>query len=316
MNLDQRTGISDFKYLKLRYSQLNSFDRNVLLMIDEIYLSKRVEASGGQIFGLTDSFYVATTALCFMIKSFSSGYNDIVGMHPIKNLKAETQNQCFEKIMLLLHEVGFNVVGLSVDNAAANRKFYKDYLCNGVWKESIINRLTGGIVFLLFDPTHVIKNIYNNFLTRRVLELPALLSLAPESKKALFSDVEAVYKEECHKPLKIAHKLSETVIHPNRIEKVNVKLALSVLHESSIAALKEYSFLETAAVLELFAKLWSVLNVSSPNIGMRKRDIFRDPVRSPDDWKLDFLMDFSAYIIFWENAKVNFNRYISCKIYS
>ena len=26
--------------------------------------------------------------------------------------------------MLLVHEVGFNVVGISVDNAAANRKFY------------------------------------------------------------------------------------------------------------------------------------------------------------------------------------------------
>ena len=93
MNLDQRTGISDFKYLKLRYSQLNSFDRNVLLMIDEICPSKQVEASGGQVFGLTDSCEVATTALCFMIKSFSSGYKDMVGIYPIKDLKAETQNQ-------------------------------------------------------------------------------------------------------------------------------------------------------------------------------------------------------------------------------
>ena len=89
-----------------------------------------------------------------------------------------------------------------------------------------------------------------------------------------------------------------------------------MLHDSTIAALKQYGFLETAAVLELFAKLWSVLNVSSPDIGMRKRDIFHDPVRLPDDWKLDFFMDFSAYTIFWENAKVNFNCYISCKIYS
>ena len=92
-----------------------------------------------------------------------------------------------------------------------------------------------------------------------MLELPALLPLAPENKKRLFSEVEAVYKEECHKPLKIAHTLSETVIHPKGIKKVNVKFALSVLHKSTIAALKEYGFLETAAVLELFAKLWSVL---------------------------------------------------------
>ena len=79
MNLNQRTGINDFKYLSLRCSQLNSVDRNVILIIDEIYLSKRVETSGRQIFGLTKNCEVAATALCFMIKSLSSKYKDIVG---------------------------------------------------------------------------------------------------------------------------------------------------------------------------------------------------------------------------------------------
>ena len=43
MNLDQRTGLDDSDYLNIRFSKLNFFDRNVLLMIDEIYLSKCVE---------------------------------------------------------------------------------------------------------------------------------------------------------------------------------------------------------------------------------------------------------------------------------
>ena len=88
--------------------------------------------------------------------------------------------------------------------------------------------------------------------------------------------------------------------------RVQSKCTFSVLHESTIAALKQYVFLETAAVLELFAKLWSVLNVSSPDIGMRKRDIFRDPVRSPDDWKLDFFVDFWENTIFWEKREGKF----------
>ena len=37
-------------------------------MIDEIYLSKRVETSGGQVFDLTADCNTAATALCFMIK--------------------------------------------------------------------------------------------------------------------------------------------------------------------------------------------------------------------------------------------------------
>ena len=85
MNLDQRTGLDDSDYLNIRFSKLNFFDRNVLLMIDKIYLSKRVESSGGQVFGLTESCAVGATALCFMIKSLSSGYQDMVGIYPIKN---------------------------------------------------------------------------------------------------------------------------------------------------------------------------------------------------------------------------------------
>ena len=103
MKLDRTTGLDDSQYLKIRFGQLNAFDTNILLMIDEIYLSKRVENSRGEIFGLTSDCEVATTALCFMNKSLSSDYKDMVGIFPIKNLKAETQAKSFNKIMQLLH---------------------------------------------------------------------------------------------------------------------------------------------------------------------------------------------------------------------
>ena len=131
----------------MRYSQLNGFDRNVILMIDEIYVSKRIEAAGGQLFGLTEDCEVTSTALCFMIKSLSSKYQDMVCIHPVRNLEPETQKQCFDKVMHLVHEMGFSVIEISVDNAAANQKFYKDFLCNGAWKEAITNNITGGKIF-------------------------------------------------------------------------------------------------------------------------------------------------------------------------
>ena len=237
MRLDRKSGLDDTQYLRMRYSQLNAFDRNVILMIDEIYVSKRIEAAGGQIFGLTEDCEVASIALCFMIKSLSSKYRDMVCIHPVRNLKAETQKQCFDKLMHLVHEVGFNVIGISVDNAAANRKFYKASLCDGAWKGAITNNFTGGKIFYIFDLTHVIKNIYN-FLAKRVFKLPSMHCLVPAPLTASFADVEAAYNNECEKPLRIAHKLSETVLRPKSIEKVNVNLALSLLHESTINALK------------------------------------------------------------------------------
>ena len=96
--------------------------------VDEICLSKRVEASGCLVFGLTGDCNVAATALCLMIKFLSSGYKNMVAMCSIKNLGAETQKACFNKVMALLYEVGFNVIGISVDNAFFNRKFFEEFL--------------------------------------------------------------------------------------------------------------------------------------------------------------------------------------------
>ena len=246
-------------------------------MIDEIYLSKRVESSGGQVFGLTESCAVAATALCFMIKSLSSGYQDMVRMYPLKSLKAETQKACFDKVMLLVHEIGLNVIGICVDNASANKKFFKDFHCSGAWKVSIPNRYTDGKIFLIFDPIHIIKNIYNNLVNRRVFKVPGMTPILNSPLTASFADIEKVYNLECQKPLRIAHRLTEIVLKPNSIEKVNVELALTVLHESTVIGLKEYGFHETAAT-DLFLKLWNILNVSTSEIGKHKRDISRDPV--------------------------------------
>ena len=310
--MDRRTGLDDAGYFKMRFSKLNAFDRNVLLMIDEVYLSKRVEASGGQVFGLTDGCDVAATALCFMIKSLSSGYKDMVVMYPIKNLRAETQKTCFDKVMTLLHEVGFNVVAVSVDNAPANRKFFKDYLCDGTLEDSVVNSFTGGQIFLIFDPTHIIKNIYNNFLSKIFFLLPSMPPLVPNAVTAHFDDIVAVYNHECQKPLKIAHRLTETV--PKAIEKVNVKLALSVFHESTVNALKYFGYNDTASFVELFLKFWSVINVSNSSIGRRKRDYVRDPVKSPEDWKLDFLLNFAQFTALRESSQVCYACFIFLKL--
>ena len=79
---------------------------------------------------------------------------------------------------------------------------------------------------------------------------------------------------------------------------------MSILHESTISGLKHYGFCETAAAMELFSKFWSIVNVKSLTTGKHKRDIIRDVVKSPNDWKLDFLLDFEKYIQVWENSKI------------
>jgi Transposase protein len=108
--LNQNTGLDNTSYLKLWLPKPNQFDRNVLTMIDEIYVAKRVEYSSGTIQGLTADGKVASTLLCFMIKSVSSKYRDLVSMYLMAKLTAEKLGDCFKEVLSFLHSLSFNVM--------------------------------------------------------------------------------------------------------------------------------------------------------------------------------------------------------------
>ena len=91
-------------------------------------------------------------------------------------LTAAKLHSCYMEVMSLLKDIGFNVVAVSVDNAATNRKFFIDRLCAGTLKTSIIDSITGQPIFLIFDPVHDLKNIYNNFQSKKIFACPPLTS--------------------------------------------------------------------------------------------------------------------------------------------
>src|SRR6218665_3670084 len=107
--LNSGTGLDNCSYLKMRISKLNQYERTVLLIIDEIYIAKRVEYTSGEMQGLTPD-----------------------------------------------------------GSVAANRKFFTECLCNGTLQTSITDAITGQPLFLIFDPVHGFKNVYNNFQSQSV----------------------------------------------------------------------------------------------------------------------------------------------------
>jgi len=78
----------------LRVSKLTALQRNVVLIIDEIYIAKRVEYFGGEVQGLTSDGEVASTLLCFMVKSLASKYRDLVAIYSMCKLTAAKQYEC------------------------------------------------------------------------------------------------------------------------------------------------------------------------------------------------------------------------------
>ena len=266
--VDAATNVDNSAYLQLRVSKLQEHERTVLMIIDEIYVSKRIEYAGGDVIGLTADGTVASTLLCFMIKSVAGHYMDIVAVYPMDKLTASKQRECYLDVIRLLHKTPVTVIAISVDNAAANRKFYIDHLCDGTLKTSIIDSTTGQPMFLLFDPVHILKNIYNNFQRRGTFECPPMERNLPNGCSANFKHVTELFNIESTLSLKKAHKITPASLNPRNIEKTSVKLAVSIFCESTRDALQFYGnhqghpqWKTTADFISLVIKLWNVLNV-------------------------------------------------------
>ena len=307
--LDEHGGLDNESYLQLRISKLNEHERNMLLIIDEIYVAKRLEYSGGDIIGLTADGSVASTLLCFMIKSLVSKYKDIVAIFPINKLSAEKLNNCYRNVMSVLHNLPINIAAVSVDNAATNRKFLIDFLCGGSIKTFVIDEVTGQPIYIIIDPTHNLKNLYNNFQARKLFECPQMNLNLPDGCIAKFSDIVELHNLESSMALKKAHRLTPAVLAPKSVEKTSVKLAVAVFCESTRDALVHYTEHEkkpwhgTAAFISVVIKLWNVMNVKTSTKGKRKRNMSMDPVRSSEDWKLQFLAECADFLKRWEETK-------------
>lgn len=103
------------------------------------------------------------------------------------------------------------------------------------------------------------------------------------------------------------------MFNPKSIERTSTKFATAVFHESTISALRYYSnddgcstrnYNQTAAFIEYIYQYWKIINVRSPTTGRRLRDIFRDPVKSSNDWKLSFLEKFLQFLVDWRSLGI------------
>ena len=304
-NLNLNVGASNDHYFKLRKSNLNYFESHVILIIDEIYVAAKIEMSNGTFFGMHNG-EPAKTMLCFMISSVCGKFQDIVNMIPVSKLIADNLHKSTISILEFLSRISFEVVAICVDNHSVNRKLFK-ILSNGAINSKINNPITKKPLFLMFDTTHNMKNIYNNFLNRQIFHFFKDGDVEPTVVN--FSDIVSLYNYEQNRSLKLAHKLNKTVLNPASIQKVSVKLASSLFDESTSNALKYYSKLlekpswsETATFLTWVKKIWNILNVKTISKGKHKQREDMYPINSVIDEKIDILSSYEADFQKWKNS--------------
>lgn len=298
-------GICDEQYLVKRFSRLSELQHHIMIIIDEVYVTTRPEFSSGNIIGKKDS----NTVLTFMIKSVAGKYRDVVGLFPMSNLTASIQHDIFLSVLRMVTDIGFNVVSISVDNHTVNRAFYR-LLCAGDLLPEIPHPFNNEkSIFLVFDPTHCVKNVFNNFERKKVFKVPASEPIIDQPCIASYSDIEKLCERERLLPLRIAHKITPSILHPSSIQRSSMKYFISVFHESTRDALDFYSnekmnksFSSTSKFISIILKLWDVLNVRSTTIGKHKRKTSKDPVLSSSDWKLCYLIEFASFLTRWEDS--------------
>lgn len=293
------------KYLRLRVEKLNVYERCVTLLFDEVYVYQNIEYENGKFVGLSVNDQMpATSLLCFMIKSLASKYSDIVAMIPVHGLNVECLRTHCLKVLQTVTHVGFKVVALCSDNHPVNRSFYRSLSeninspCDNPCDPSVK-------LHLLIDPTHTIKNVYNNFQKRISFRFPTGLPFS----HANFNHIKELYDLESTMSVRMAHKLSRIVLSPTNIQRASAKLSFSLFCDSTVAALQYHvshdhpEWGDTSRFLSYFNDLVKICNIRSKNIGQRTRDDLKLPFYSVSDDRLTRLYDYANFFRNWRNSK-------------
>ena len=299
--LTMETGLTEstISYLTARTKDLDEKERLCMLLIDKVHVTQRPEFFNGKLTGYHIG-EVTRSLLGLMLQSTCSAYKDMIALVPVKTLNSSLLKTHFDQVLEAVTKIGITVVGLSVDNFSANRKFYSD-LCGGELKPSISHPLLQDEqIFLLFDATHNLKNWYNNHLSRRTFSCPDFKG--QRIGKPSMDHLHELYEMEKGSPTKVAHKLSKRVLEPNALERVNIMLANAYSHPSTIAGLRFHSkdehpqWLQTEAYLSLIRKTWNILNIKTPWKGWHHRDPSSMPITKNKRENLVHLADFAEWI--------------------
>lgn len=301
------------QYLSKQFSFLEPHEKYVNLLMDEIYVKPFISFKGDNILGVAENIQAsnsteaATTVQVIMISSLLSNYTDVVGIYPIKRLDGEYSVGILDDVMILLHNIGFEVVDVISDNNAVNSRAFKLLANSETIPACIPNKYVASEnkkIFFTFDPPHILKCFRNIFqkvknFHFKSLENPDTFCLAS------ISDLEKIYDIERFNTVKLAPQLSHKVLHTSPLDKQNVYLALCLFNKKNIEALKFYreklspNVDGTIEFLNIVVNVWDILNVKTPEKGLHLRNEFMKPINSLSNPSIIFLKKASSWFKSW-----------------
>ena len=304
-------GVDAIKACKILLDK-GHMDKDVVLLVDEIYIQKEGQYVGGEYIGADGDGKLFKGVVVFMIVSLKKDIPFVVKAIPETSITGVWLQRQIDATIYTLHEKEFNVRAVICDNHASNVCAYKHLLLaygHTSKPDTITHPSNGQSIYLFYDAVHLIKNIRNNLLAYRHFSFPEFSFkefyddlFVPEGNISwkLLHDVHDKDQLLINTNLRKAPKVSYKTLHPGD-NKQNVQLALNIFHESTSAAIASY-FPENksaSAFLNLINIWWKIANAK-----LRYNSNFRlGDAAVPGDRKPQFLRKFADWIQEWEANK-------------
>ena len=265
-------GVEPLKSVKCLLNQ-NKIDRDVVLLMDEIYLQKEAQYQGGRMIGVDNEGILYKGVMTFMIVSLKKKFNFVIRAIPEVKIEGKWLADHVDECIMCLQENGFHVRGVVSDNHSTNVSAFSQ-LMHKYKNTNHVSSIThptkkDSVIYLFFDVVHLLKNIRNNLLNSKRLIFPAFYFdqfhdvidvHAGEISWKLLHDV---YDRDqlLQSNLKKGFKLSYKSLHPGN-NKQSVPLALAIFDPTTSAAIESYfpDRTDASSFLKLINIWWTISN--------------------------------------------------------
>ena len=304
-------GVEPLKACKVLLEQ-GKMDKDVVLMLDEIYLQKEEQYSGGTRTGADVDGKLFKGVMTFMIISLKKSIPFVVKAIPEIKIEGKwLSDQIDSVIKSISKESGLQVRAVVADNHSTNISAY-NHLIKSYGNPSnpytITHPSNNKIIYLFYDAVHLVKNIRNNLLNARRFLFPPFKfdgfydPIDVPGGEITWKLLHDVYDTDqaLQANLRKAPKLSYRTLHPGD-NKQSVPLALNIFHRTTSIGIISYfpDRKDAAEFLKLIDTWWIISNSKE----VRKPGNTLGNAAVAGDMKPLFFRKFADWIQAWQDLQ-------------
>uniref|UniRef100_A0A224YVA8 p-20 hm n=1 Tax=Rhipicephalus zambeziensis TaxID=60191 RepID=A0A224YVA8_9ACAR len=221
-------------------SMLSRKQHMASLIIDEAAIKPKCvyDRKADTVFGLKDkpdnsaacssTDTLANIVLCFVLHGVANSYRIPCAYYFTKQLSGRGMFAWTKEVICAVESCGFVIVRVVTDNYSANVTMFK-HMGNGCLSTAVPHpHDSDKVIFLSFDPCHILKNVRSQFLERELTDGAGVIT---------GKFVQKLYEFQKDKTVKLARNLTRKHVYPSNLEKMNVLRAIQTFSLQVTASL-------------------------------------------------------------------------------